>query len=98
MKKRKRKIKFRFKLLLLAFFLIYVGVAIYVQQMNIYELEEKKEELTLEYEQTQDELDRLEHKSEYMNTNDYIENTAREKLGLAYEDELVIEPSKKESE
>ncbi len=83
---------------MLAIFLVFIGVSVYAQQLNILELEEKKQQLAQEYEQTQQELYRLENKSEYMNTNDYIEDTAREKLGLAYEDEIIIETNKDESE
>ena len=88
--KKKRRITFRFKLMLLAFFLVYTGVSIYVQQMNIHTLEEQQKALSEQYAQKQTELYRLEHKSEYMSTEKYIENTAREKLGLVYEDELII--------
>lgn len=88
--KKKRRITFRFKLMLLAFFLVYTGVSIYVQQMNIHTLEEQQKALGEQYAQKQAELYRLEHKSEYMSTEKYIENTAREKLGLVYEDELII--------
>lgn len=88
--KKKRRITFRFKLMLLAFFLVYTGVSIYVQQMNIHTLEDEQKVLGEQYAQKQAELYRLEHKSEYMGTEKFIENTARERLGLVYEDELII--------
>lgn len=89
---KKRRMKFRFKLLLLAAFLVYAGVTIYGQQVKINALQDQQETLTQTAEQVQTELDRLEHKSEYLNTEEYVENTAREKFGLTYENEIVIQP------
>lgn len=90
MKNKKRKVRLRFKLLLLAFFLVYAGVAIYGQQVKIDTLQDKQQTLATDYEQAQLELNRLEHKKEYMNTNDYIEDTAREKFGLVYKNEIIF--------
>jgi|GEM_PF-1139363 len=90
---KKRKVKFRFKLLLLAFFLVYVGVSIYIQQTNINTLLDEQKALSEQYEQIKLEKDRLEHKNEYMNTQDYVENEAREKFGFVYENEYVLTPA-----
>ena len=51
----------------------------------------EQEALNIQYEQAQTDLSRLQHRSEYMNTEKYIENTAREKFGLVYDNELVFE-------
>lgn len=88
--KKKRRIKFRFKLMLLAIFLVYIGVSVYIQQTNLGELHDEQQLLHERYETVKTEISRLEHKSEYMGTQKYIENTAREKLGLVYEDEMII--------
>ena len=93
---KKRTIKPRFKFLLLAVFLAYAGFAIYGQQVKISELKSQQEALVQSVEQAETDLSRLEHKSEYMSTNEYIENVAREKFGLAYEDELIIETQENE--
>lgn len=90
---KKRKIKLRFKLLLLTLFLVYAGVSFYVQQTNINTLLDEQKDLNERCETTQTELDRLEHKSEYMSTQDYIENEARDKFGFVYEDEYILTPS-----
>ncbi len=95
---KKRKIKFRFKLLLLTLFLVYAGISICLQQENIGMLLDEQKALNERYEEAQTELERLEHKNEYMNTEKYVENAAREKLGLAYKDELVITPEDKTEE
>ena len=91
---KKRKIKFRFKLLLLAAFLAYAGFAIYSQQMNIKAMMAEQETLEAEYAQVQTDLSRLQHESDYMYTEDYVEDAAREKFGLVYPDEIVIVPDK----
>ena len=93
---KKRAIKLRFKLLLLACFLAYTGFAIYSQQTNIGKLLEEQQALTQQYEQMQTDLSRLQHKSEYMSTRDYVENQARAWFGLVYEDELIIETGQDE--
>ncbi|MGI5849524.1 MAG: FtsB family cell division protein [Christensenellales bacterium] len=90
---KKRKIKLRFKLLLLACFLVYTGFSIFAQQTNINDLLSERETLNSAYKQAQTDLERLKHQSEYMNTDNYIENTARDKLGLIYENEIIFEPS-----
>ena len=89
-KKTKRNVKFRFKLLLLCAFLMYAGVAIYTQQNNISALMQEQEALAEEYEKTQTELSRIQHKAEYIDSDAYIEDTARAKFGLVYEDEIIL--------
>lgn len=88
---KKRTIKLRFKLLLLACFLAYTGFVIFSQQANIGELKAEQEQLAQQYEQLQTDLSRLQHKSEYMNTKDYVENAARDRFGLVYNGELIFE-------
>lgn len=95
---KKRRVKLRFKLVMLAIFLVYAGVAIYGQQMKIVQLQKEHETLVNQAEQVQTELERLQHKKDYMLTNDYIENSAREKFGLVYEGEIIIEPKNNSTE
>ncbi len=95
---KKRKVKLKFKLLLLSLFLVYVGVSFFLQQDDINALLKDQEELKEKYELTQTELQRLEHKKEYMATQDYIENEAREKFGFVYGDEYILTPSARPSE
>lgn len=90
--KKKRKIKLRFKLILLACFLAYMGFAIYTQQINIQGLQQEKEALTEQYKQAEADLSRLEHQSRYMGTDKYVEDAARDKFGLTYEGEIIMEP------
>jgi cell division protein FtsL len=95
---KKRTIKLRFKLILLACFLAYMGFAIFSQQANIGKLLEEQETLSQQYEQVQTDLNRLQHKSDYMDTRQYVEDTAREKLGLVYSGELIFETDNTEDQ
>ena len=92
---KKRTIKLRFKLLLLACFLAYTGFVIFSQQANIGKLMEEQQSLSQKYHQMQIDLSRLQYKSEYMSTKDYVENETRKKFGLVYEDELIFDTSQK---
>ena len=85
-----RTVKLRFKLLLLIVFLTFAGLSIYRQQTHINDLLAEQQTLNSQYEQAQMELQRLQDQSDYMNTEDYIEDTARERLGYAYEDEIIL--------
>ena len=85
-----RKIKLRFKLLLLTVFLAYAAFSVFSQQTNINGLLAEQETLNEQYTQAQMELQRLQDESEYMNTKDYVEDTARERLGYAYGDEIIL--------
>ena len=87
---KKRTIKLRFKLLLLVVFLAYAAFLIFSQQSNISGLIAEQQALNEQYDQAQIELQRLKDQSEYMNTKDYIEDTARARLGYAYEDEIIL--------
>ena len=88
---KRRTVKLRFKLIILACFLAYTGFVIYTQQVNIGKLMEEQEALQQQYEQVQTNLNRLQHRSDYMDTRQYVEDTAHEKLGLVYSDELIFE-------
>jgi cell division protein FtsB len=65
----------------------------YAKQLNINELQNRNTELTQEYTQAETDLQRLQHQSDYINTDNYVENTAREQFGLTYEGEIKLEPS-----
>ena len=76
--------------MLLTAFLVYAGFAIYSQQMNINVLQAEQEALSAEYANVQTELSRLQHVSDYMYTDDYVEDAAREKFGFVYPDEIIM--------
>ena len=76
-----------------AVFCIAVGVYSVNLKKQSAELEEKKnnleEQLSLEEQRTKD----LEELEKYMQTKKYMEEVARERLGLVYPDEILIQPS-----
>lgn len=53
------------------------------------ELEQKKQSLEKEQEKIRD-------KEEYMKTDEYIEDVAREKFGLVYDNEIIFKPADSE--
>ena len=69
---------------------IIVGYSVF--EMNL-ELKAKQERIDSLNEQIADEEQRkeeIEEYKEYVETDEFVEDTAREKLGLVYEDEVVF--------
>lgn len=87
---KKKTIRLRFKLLIVAAFMAYAVFSICTQQSNINGLLAEQQALSERYEQAQIELQRLQDQSDFMNTKDYVEDTARERLGYAYDDEIIL--------
>ena len=83
--------------LILAVLLLLTGVVVFKthslnKQNQIYIGEEKGLEKTLaEEEERGKEIDEF---AEYINTDEYVEKIAKEKLGLAYEGEILFEAEK----
>lgn len=75
---------------MLAAFLVVAAFSIYGQQKNIGTLRAEQETLNTQYEQAQIELQRLQDQEDYMKTKDYVEDTARERFGYAYQDEIIL--------
>lgn len=76
---------------------IVVIVFMAVMLAQIYQLNQKKTaydqrevELQAEYEEETERSQEIEALSEYMKTTQYIEDTAKSKLGLAYENEIIF--------
>lgn len=76
---------------------IFVLLFLIVMAVQIYRVKQKKdayaerlEELQTQYEEeTQRALD-IDELEEYMKSDDYIEDTAKSKLGFAYENEIIF--------
>ncbi len=54
--------------------------------------QENEKELTDKVERLEEEKKDIESEAAYVQTPQYIEDMAREKLGLVYEDEIILEP------
>lgn len=59
------------------------------------ELAEKRESLEKQIKSEEQRTKELEELEKYMQTKKYVEEIAKEKLGLVYPDEILIEPSNK---
>jgi cell division protein FtsB len=70
--------------------------------VRVAHLRAKSQRLAVTERQLEDDIDEakkeaeaLEEKEKYMQTKKYIEDEAKDKLGLVYPDEIVIEPREK---
>lgn len=93
-KNKRRKNKNNFTVIALTVFALF-GVMTY----NTVSLQKEKNTLEKQYseldEKLQDEQDRseiLKDRAAYMQTTRYIEEIARERLGLVYEEEIIFRP------
>lgn len=69
--------------------------SVVVSNLNKQSKELSGTEVILEQKLEQAKLERanLEAQAEYMKTNEYIEDVAKDKLGMVYPDEIVIRPA-----
>lgn len=84
----------------ISFIIFAFVVVVFVGSVRLYtdlrreskQLEIEQRDLEAKVEQEQIRLANLQAEAEYMQTNAYIEDYARNKLGLVYPDEIVIRP------
>lgn len=74
-------------------FCIVLGVYSLNLKKESNQLEEKKQALEAQIQQEEDRTKELEELEKYTKTKKYMEEVAREKLGLVYPDEILIQPS-----
>ena len=86
------------KIIAIAVLLLFVVIA-----YNSFSLRGKQRALEKRYSELQEDLqseeersEQLEDRAAYMQTIRYIEEIAREKLGLVYEDEIIFRPESQE--
>ena len=84
------KLKPYIKWLIFAAVVIYSVVMIIVQQKEIKKQTELLDELISTEEQLTDRIEALEGEISYMQTDEYIERTARERLGMIKENEIIF--------
>ena len=81
---------------IIIFSIILLAASVFVKSMSLMEQKEELEvqaaELTSQIEDAREEYAELEEKEEYMKTKKYVEDVARNQLGLVYPDEIVIRP------
>ena len=76
---------------------IFVCVTSVVRATNLHtkskQLAETEKTMELKVQEAKQEQADLDAQEKYMQTNEYIEDVAKDKLGLVHPDELVIRPS-----
>ncbi len=72
-----------------------VGLLVQSQSLRIKntQYEEQKAELEQEIQDEEVRAEEIQVLGEYVNSEEYIEKLAREKLGLVYEDEVIYRPT-----
>lgn len=69
---------------------IIVGYSVYNMKIELKENQEKIESLNKDISKEEKRKEEIEEYKEYTQTDEFVEDTAREKLGLVYEDEVVF--------
>jgi len=59
------------------------------------QLTEREEALDKQVQEQEDRAEQLEEQRIYVQTKQYVEEVAKEKLGLVYEDEILLKPEEK---
>lgn len=71
-------------------FLVVMAVQIYRVKQKDDMYTERVEELNAQYEEETQRAEDIEALEDYMKSTEYIEDTAKSKLGLAYENEIIF--------
>lgn len=82
--------------LLVLVFVITMGIQGYSLSANCDKLNAEQTELEARKKALEEEKAEIEQKAKYMKTNAYIEDIAREKFGLAYDDEIIFKAADNE--
>ena len=92
--KRKAKKKSGVKLIILALFALFVVMASNSISLRKEKraLEKQYSELQVKLQKEEERFDYLTERQAYMQTMSYIEEVARERLGLVYEEEIIFRP------
>ena len=83
------KVKNFFKKVLVIAFIIYFIYTIISQQRTLNSYAQEKEQYNEQIETAQEEQEELQNMKDNINSNEYIEEIAREKLGMYYPNERV---------
>lgn len=83
----------------LMIFCIYSITAFVKQQIIIHQVKEQQLEVMAQIQKVKEENERLKRLAQYVQTKEYIQKVAREKLGLVGKDEIVfIDKNRKKKE
>uniref|UniRef100_A0A7C5ZD49 Septum formation initiator family protein n=1 Tax=Caldicellulosiruptor owensensis TaxID=55205 RepID=A0A7C5ZD49_9FIRM len=99
MKKLLKVLKRIFVLIFVISFLVYSATTVFKQQMILRQVKAQQREVIVQIEKIKKENEYLKRLAQYVGTKDYIQQVAREKLGLVGKDEIVfIDKNKKKKE
>jgi len=99
MKKLFKVLKRIFVLIFVISFLVYSATTVFKQQMILRQVKAQQREIIVQIERIKKENEYLKRLAQYVGTKDYIQQVAREKLGLVGKDEIVfIDKNKKKKE
>ncbi|WAM33506.1 FtsB family cell division protein [Caldicellulosiruptor morganii] len=99
MKKFFKVVKRLFVLAFVVFFSIYAITTIVKQQMILNQVKAQQKEVVQQIEKIKKENEHLKRLAQYIDTKEYIQQVAREKLGLVGKNEIVfIDRNKKKKE
>ncbi|BCS81842.1 FtsB family cell division protein [Anaerocellum diazotrophicum] len=88
-----------FVLVFIIAFFVYSATTIFKQQMILRQVKAQQREVIVQIEKIKKENEYLKRLAQYVGTKDYIQQVAREKLGLVGKDEIVfIDKNKKKKE
>lgn len=85
------------KWVLFAAVVIFCIITILTQQTKIDESKKLAEELAATADQLEERIDTLENELAYMDTDEYVERTARERLGMIKPDETIFKAREDEA-
>ncbi|WKV07849.1 septum formation initiator family protein [Thermoanaerobacterium sp. CMT5567-10] len=89
--------KIKFKTILLLLFVVYVAFTFVKQQITLNILDNRLNAVTSKVNAAEEENKRLNNQIKYIKTNEFIENEARQKLGLVKKGEIMFVDTAKDS-
>ncbi len=92
-KRKNRKTGFASVGIIVVIFLAIMGIQIFRLNQKLAEKEEKLQLLQEQYEEETQRTSELEELEAYMQSDEYIEEMAKSKLGLVYDDEIIFKES-----
>lgn len=93
----KGRSKIKFKTILLLLFVVYVAFTFVKQQITLNILDNRLNAVTSKVNAAEEENKRLNNQIKYIKTNEFIENEARQKLGLVKKGEIMFVDTAKDS-
>ena len=85
------------KWVIFAAVVIYCGITILSQQSTINEHKQTLLDLETQKQELSKRIDALEEEISYMGTDEYVERTARDRLGMVKEDEIIFKDTDEEN-